>query len=224
MKISLLLAKHNLALSSIFNRQFYSSSKHPKIINQLPNNWNLVTSFLKENINLKYCMSYKNFIVYKNNMWSTINHDQLTRLFFTFLKINYPKQYKQFNFKNLDIIYLLISQNEEFSLPDAITEAKSNGFLLPFINGVLNAKTFHFNLHSPNNNNTHIIPVNYSHNDSIINTPFQYFLGSIVNHNSVRLQVLRGCLHLIITNYLLYHIALYIYGPGGTGNSVFTNI
>ena len=35
-------------------------------------------------------------------------------------------------------------------MPDAISNANSNGFLLPFINGVLNTKTQDFIQHSPN--------------------------------------------------------------------------
>src|SRR5205085_1197443 len=121
-------------------------------------------------------------------------------------------------------IFLLISQHEEFSMPNAITNANLNGFLLPFENGVLNTKTLEFKTHSPDNYTTHIIPVNYSKEDTIENTKFSEFLASIVNYNPTRLKILRACLYLIFTNNLIYQVALYIYGPGGTGKSTFINL
>jgi putative DNA primase/helicase len=109
-------------------------------------------------------------------------------------------------------------------MPDFIIQANSNGFLLPFLNGVLNVKTYELMPHSPNHYNTHIIPINYSKEDSIENTKFAEFLISIANNNKMRLKILRACLYLIFTNNLVYQIALYIYGPGGTGKSTFVNI
>jgi putative DNA primase/helicase len=195
-----------------------------KTKNFLPNNWDIVDLFIKQNPNIKYCMSYKTFYSYKDNFWAPINKDQLTRLFINFLKLNYPKNYKKFNLRNLDEIFLLISQNEEFSMPDAISAVTSNGFLLPFQNGVLNTKTFELTSHSPSNYTTHFIPLDYVKEHSIKNTKFAEFLTSLVNNNSMRLKILRACLYLIFTNNLIYQIALYIYGPGGTGKSTFTNI
>jgi len=141
-----------------------------------------------------------------------------------FLKSNYPKDYKKFQLKNLDEIFLLIAQHEEFSMPNAITTANLNGFLLPFLNGVLNTKTLEFIPHSPENYTTHIIPVDYSKEDTIKNTEFAYFLSSIVNNNPIRLKILLACIYLIFTNNLIYQIALYIYGPGGTGKSTLINL
>jgi len=109
-------------------------------------------------------------------------------------------------------------------MPNAITTANANGFLLPFLNGVLNTKTLEINPHSPENYTTHIIPVNYSKEDTIKNTNFAYFLTSIVNNNPIRLNILRACLYLIFTNNLIYQIALYIYGPGGSGKSTLINL
>jgi putative DNA primase/helicase len=109
-------------------------------------------------------------------------------------------------------------------MPDAIANANSNGFLLPFLNGVLNTKTHELLAHNPNNYSTHIIPIEYNSEDSLEETKFSEFLSSLVNHNSNRLKILRACLNMIFTNNLLYQIALYIYGPGGTGKSTFINL
>jgi phage/plasmid-associated DNA primase len=106
-------------------------------------------------------MSYKSYYQYKDNIWLVINKDQLTRLIIKFLKLKFPNKFKKFNLKSLDEFSLLISQHEEFSMPDAIANANSNGFLLPFINGVLNTQTLELSPHSPSNYTTHIIPINY---------------------------------------------------------------
>ena len=106
------------------------------IKNQLPNIWDLVDLFIKENPTIKYCMSHKIFYNYKNLYWASINKDQLIRIIIRFLKSKYPNIYKKFNLKSIDDFILLITQHEEFSMPDLIANANSNGFLLPFLNGV----------------------------------------------------------------------------------------
>lgn len=191
---------------------------------KLPNSWDLVEKFLKTNENIKYCMSYKTYYIYQSNIWLPITKDQLTSIIINFLKSNYSENYKKFNLKNLDDIFLLISHNTQFSLPDSIAQANKNGFLLPFLNGVLNTRTLKFFTHSPNNFTTHLIPLNYSKEDTIKDTDFSIFLSSIVNNNIFRLKILRACLYLILTNNLSYQVALYIYGPGGTGKSTLINI
>jgi len=190
----------------------------------LPNVWDLCSIFIKENQNLKYCMTYKTYYLYKNDFWSPISQSQVTKLLIRFLRSKYPDSYKTFNLKNLDNISLLLTEHEDFSMPDAIANANSNGFLLPFVNGVLNTKTLDFLPHKSTNYSTHIIPINYNSEDSIIDTEFAEFLTSLVNNNSNRLKILRACLKMIFTNNLLYQIALYIYGPGGTGKSTFINL
>jgi putative DNA primase/helicase len=191
---------------------------------QLPNTWDLVELFISHNPNIKYCMSYKTFYKYNGQFWIIITKDQVTRIIIKFLKFQYPNIYKKFNIKSLDDFILLLKQNEEFSMPDAILKANVNGFLLPFLNGVLNTVTLELLPHSPLNYSTHIIPIEYNSDDSIKNTKFAEFLSSLVNHNSNRLKILRACLKLIFTNNLVYQIALYIYGPGGTGKSTFINL
>jgi len=194
------------------------------IKNQLPNIWDLVDLFLKDNPTIKYCMTHKIFYNYKNLYWVPINKDQLIRTIIRFLKSQYPKIYKKFNLKSIDDFILLIGQHEEFSMPDAIANANSNGFLLPFLNGVLNTKTHELLPHHPTNYSTHIIPIEYNSEDSLVDTKFADFLTCLVNNNSNRLKILRACLNMIFTNNLLYQIALYIYGPGGTGKSTFINL
>jgi putative DNA primase/helicase len=109
-------------------------------------------------------------------------------------------------------------------MPEAIAIANKNGFLVPFNNGVLNTNTLKFEIHNPSYYTTHLIPMDYHKDDTIKNTKFSDFLSALVNHNSNRLKILRACLYLIFTNNLIYQIALYIYGPGGTGKSTFINL
>jgi P4 family phage/plasmid primase-like protien len=192
--------------------------------NLLPNNWDFVELFLSQNIHLKYCFSYKCFYTYINNRWIILSKDQLYKKLIDFLKKEYPNSYKKFNLRNLDDIILLIMQNEEFSMNDSKILINKEGFLLPFNNGILNTNTLEFFNHDPKYFVTHIIPIDYSKEDSIQNTIFSEFLSSLVNYNTERLRILRVCLNLLFTNNLNYQLALYIYGPGGTGKSTLMNI
>lgn len=190
-------------------------NKKPK----LPNLWDLAEIFIQDNPFIKYCSDYKTFYIYNNQYWQIVNKEELTSLFIKFLKNKFYNTYKQFNLNSLDNVFLLLSKHEKFSMPESITKANSNGFLLPFKNGVLNTKTLELVPHSPDNFTTHIIPIDYSKEDTIKDTIFETFLTSIVNNNSNRLHVLRACLFLIFTNNLTYQVALYVYGPAGTGKS-----
>ena len=115
----------------------------------LPNIWDLVEQYLIDNKNIKYCMNYNSYYIYKNNLWTTIKKNQLTSLFINFIEFKYPKNFKNFNLKSLEEIFLLIQHRTLFSLPDAVNQDNVNGFLLPFLNGVLNVKTSEFKNHSP---------------------------------------------------------------------------
>ena len=44
-------------------------------------------------------------------------------------------------------LLISISQHEEFSMPEPFNNVNSKSFLLPFLNGVLNTKTFKLILH-----------------------------------------------------------------------------
>jgi len=109
-------------------------------------------------------------------------------------------------------------------MPDAIKKANKNGYLLPFLNGVLNTKTFEFVSHDPNYFIKFLIPLKYSKEDLIEKTKFYDFLNSITNNNPMRLKVLRACLHLIFTNKINSQLALYIYGPDYTGKTILIKI
>jgi putative DNA primase/helicase len=109
-------------------------------------------------------------------------------------------------------------------LSDAKRNVNSKGFLLPFKNGVLNTKTLVLLPHDPKYFITHIIPIYYNPGDKIEGTPFEKFLNEITNNSESRLNILRACLYVLFTNELKYQVALYIYGPGGTGKSTLLNI
>src|SRR6266536_4068695 len=128
--------------------------------------------------------------------------DILDKLIFNFLHSKYYIKFNKYKSVSLDDICRLIKlkQVENFTMPNAIKNANKNGLFLPFINGVLNTNTKELLPHSPDNYNTHIIPINYSKEDTIENTKFKDFLDSLTNNNSIRFQVLRACLYLIFTN------------------------
>lgn len=137
----------------------------------------------------------------------------------------YPDSYTFFQPQQTTDILILLERNH-FDIFEKRAELNQDGFLLPFSNGVLNCKTREFVPHAKELFSTHKIGVNYEPGSAatLNNTPMANFLANIVNHSSNGLNVLRACLYLIFNNKLNYQVALYIYGPGGTGKTTLTNM
>jgi phage/plasmid-associated DNA primase len=120
---------------------------------------------------------------------------------------------------------LLLLKQDEIDLPECKREANSKGFLLPFLNGVLNTLTLELLPHHCSHFITHMIPINLDLTViSLANTAMSQFLINICNNSSNRLNILRACLYCIFTNKLYFQIALYIYGPGESGMSTVISI
>jgi hypothetical protein len=119
-------------------------------------------------------------------MWVSLTKDLIYKKIIKFLKSQFPKCYKNFNIKNLDDIILLIMQNDDFSMQESKILVNKNGFLLPFKNGILNTKTLEFFKHDSKYFITHIIPIDYDSEATLVNTKFSEFLSSIVNYKKFR--------------------------------------
>lgn len=193
-------------------------------INKL-NVWDIAEQYKKSNPNFKFCTVNKCFYNYDevNKIWFSISVEDIKFSLLKFIMIKYPKLYKLFNPKSVEGVILLL-QNNNFSMPNAKNEANSLGLLISFSNCVLNCKTRETFEHDPKFYITHTIQCEYNPNAVIVNTPMADFLKHICSNNSKTLAVLRACLYLILTNNLTYQVALYVYGPGGTGKSTFTNM
>jgi len=189
------------------------------------NVWDIAAAYKKSNPNFKYCTVNKCFYNYDyiNKVWYSISVEDTKFILLGFIKNKYPKLYKSFNPQSVVGVILLIQENK-FSMPSAKNEANSSGLLISFTNCVLNCKTKETFKHKPEFYITHTIQCEYDPNALIVNTPMAEFLKHICNNNSNTLKVLRACLYLILTNNLTYQVALYIYGPGGTGKSTLINI
>lgn len=111
-------------------------------------------------------------------------------------------------------------------MPEEQKNANKDGFILPFLNGVLNCKTLELLPHNENFMSRHFIPVNYdSHKGKDLrNTFIGRFLLDISGAREIKLNILRAILKLILTNDLQYQVGLYVHGPGGTGKTTFTNL
>lgn len=158
-----------------------------------------------------------------NKKWISYNTDVLKAQLLSFIITKFPTLYKKFNPKNLDSILILL-QRHAFKLGQAKSEANKKGLLLSFRNIVLNCQTQKTFKHKPSYYITHTIQCNYNPKSSILNTPMLDFLTHISNNNKNTLEIIRASLYLIFTNNLTYQVALYIYGPGGTGKSTFSNL
>lgn len=114
---------------------------------------------------------------------------------------------------------ILLESETRFSMVELKAQANKNGTLIPFLNGVLNSKTKILHKHHPSLYCTHIIDENDNSDKSIENTPFSEFLGQFTGFRPILLNLLRAFLNIVFTNNTKYQVALYIYGPGGTGKS-----
>jgi phage/plasmid-associated DNA primase len=201
------------------------NNNNNKVINNNLNVWDIAEDYIKFNPNFKFCTVNKCFYNYDkiNKVWYSISVEDVRFLLLNFIMNKYPKSYKFFNPKNVDGIILLLQKNN-FSLPNAKNKANSSGLLISFKNCVLNCNTKETFEHKPEFYITHTIQCEYDPNAVIVNTPMAEFLRHICNNSHITLAVLRACLYLILTNNLSYQVALYLYGPGGTGKSTFTNL
>ena len=189
----------------------------------LPNIW-LLTQEFSSCVNLKYCNSYNSYWIYYGNIWQKLTNDQVQQFFLTFIQIRFPLAYTKFRLNSLSQVLILLKR-DAIDLPDCKRKANSTGFLLPFLNGVFNTVTLELLPHDSSYYITHMIPLNLDFTViSLANTAMSQFLMNICNNSSKRLNILRACLYCIFTNKLSFQIALYIYGPGGTGKSTLMSI
>lgn len=189
------------------------------------NVWDIAEAYKKFYPKFKYCTIHKCFYNYDytKKVWYIISLEDAKFLLLDFIKSKYPKLYKTFNPQSVEGVIVLL-QGNSFNMPSAKNEANSSGLLISFNNCVLNCKTKETFEHSPRFYITHTIQCNYDPNAILVNTPMAEFLTHICSNNSQTLAILRACLYLILTNNLSYQVALYIYGPGGTGKSTLINI
>lgn len=203
------------------------SKKNKNSRTKLPDLWTISEQFIKEHYFLKYCTEYHSFYIYEQNIWKALNTKEVQSLILDWVKGKYPG-YRQFQPRKTEELIILLESFTKFSLPRSKMYANTDGFLIPFKNGVLNSKTLKFYTHSYDHFTTHIIPVEYGTDDAYTanfeQTPFANFLTSICNNKAERLNMLRAFLYIIFANNLYYQLALYIHGPGGTGKSTLINI
>lgn len=197
------------------------------------NAWDLAEKFQEMNPSLTFCTTYNCFYFYDENLiynqvplWVALKPLDLQADFISWLKDEYKDDYRAFDIGRLNSQIIPLLKNQKFSMPEEQTLAYKDGFLLPFINGVLNCATLQFLPHAKENMSRHFIPVNYeSHKGkNLNNTYIGQFLKDISNHKTDNLNVIRAILKIILTNDLKYQVGLYIHGPGGTGKTTFTNL
>ena len=195
---------------------------------KLPSIWTLAEEFTKSYPYLKYCTHYCTFYLYSSEaedlIWRELGKTDVHNLIIKWLKSTYKESYKEFQPRRLDDLIIILQSETRFSMLKEKKDCNKNGFLIPFKNGVLNSVTKEFYLHDPSFYCTHIINQIYNKEENIENTPLSLFLSQFVNFNPQRLNLLRAMLNIIFSNNTRYQLALYMYGPGGTGKSTLINI
>ena len=190
----------------------------------------------------------------KEQIWQQFSEEQIRLLLLYWLKNNekFPNILKKIQpNKYADLLsYLkdsstLFSSSESyleggfaalkknlFCMQDKKEEVKfsESGVLIPFNNGVLIKSHVNgtdlklFKAHNINFYTSYKLNVEYQPDAVIENTLFEEYLNSLTGNNPNKLNILRACLHCIITNNTSNQLGLYFYGPGGTGKSTLMNI
>lgn len=95
--------------------------------------------------------------------------------------------------------------------------------LIPFKNGVLDLFKQELMPHDPNNYFSYGLNINYDPSAKL-SPEMVAFLRNLANGNLVNLRVLRSFIKCILLRDNQYQVALYLYGPGGTGKSTFEKL
>jgi putative DNA primase/helicase len=95
--------------------------------------------------------------------------------------------------------------------------------LVPFKNGVLNLNTIELLKHDRNFYFTYNLNICYEP-DAKISKPMLDFFQSITNNNLYTIKILRSFIKCLLLRDNQFQVALYLYGPGGTGKSTFEKL
>jgi len=154
-----------------------------------------------------------------SNIWEAITEEDLKFNIIKYLKEHEAigKKIKLSYLKNvIDFLRTLLKINfREFS--------NQHINLIPFNNGILNIITGELLPHSSEFKFTSKLNINYIP-EAKMSKDFANWLLFISNHNPQFLDVLRSYIYLIFTRNNKLQIALYLWGPAGTGKSTFEKL
>lgn len=151
---------------------------------------------------------------------------ELKMLFVAWFKNEYKNDYINYDLNRFERNIVPMLKLNNFSFPKQQAAANKDGYLIAFLNGVLNCKTLKLTPHGPEKMCKHALPIEFQARpgESLRNTATGNFLANISNHKAINLNVIRAVLFLIFTNDLKYQVGLYIHGPGGTGKTTLSNV
>jgi D5 N terminal like/Family of unknown function (DUF5906) len=95
--------------------------------------------------------------------------------------------------------------------------------LVPFKNGVLDLNTIKLLNHDPDYYFTYSLNIDYNP-DAKISKSILDFLKSISNNNLHTIKILRSFIQCLLLKDNQFQVAIYLYGPGGTGKSTFEKL
>jgi putative DNA primase/helicase len=95
--------------------------------------------------------------------------------------------------------------------------------LVPFKNGVLDLNSIKLLNHDPNYYFIYSLNIDYDPAAKITKEMLDFF-KNITNNNLFTLKILRSFIQCLVIKDNQYQVALYLYGPGGTGKSTFEKL
>ena len=109
------------------------------------NPWTLANTFQEAHPDLFYSPDQHCFYNYSDSkkVWLILSDSNVKTLILNWIQEANPKDYTKFPPHNTNEVLTLL-QRKEFNITKIKAELHKEGFLLPFINGVLNCKTKEF--------------------------------------------------------------------------------
>ena len=178
-----------------------------------------MAEILKENLsNYKFDVSTRSWFIYNQELGAWTRIDQFTseQNFYLMLRENFPSETISTNL-NIEIKKIL---EFEMGIDFKINQVSR---LVPFKNGVLDINNINLLKHDSKYYFTYCLNINYDA-QAKIKPGIIEFLKNISNNNAYTLKILRSFIQCLLLRDNQYQVALYIYGPGGTGKSTFERV
>lgn len=221
-------------ISNYLNESNLEQSKQTEIIqyiknlsssstSKLPNTNVMAKELIKNHLsNYKFDDVSKSWFEYnEKGIWVRLNNNVSTRRIFNLLD-NYPSLSKRLTLdyaeKVKSLIEVLIGEDMVLLSNNSI-----NNGLIPFKNGVLDTKTKELLPYSKEFYFTHQLNIEYDPNAKLSIEMMEY-LARTASFKSETLNVLRSFIQCILLRDNKYQVALYLWGPGGSGKSTFEKL
>lgn len=219
--LNILIGAHPKSLYSCgsvgLSIRFYSASF------KLPNEVSMAEKLEPSLLNFKYDLVSNDWFEYhvESGQWRRLSKFQIDQKIFLILKsMDGIKDLLTTEYMHKVKTVLEMTNGLDF---DSFRTRNKNINLIPFKNGVLDLFRIDLLPHGRDYFFTHGLNIIYDPSAKLSDTMINFLL-SISNQNLLIIRVLRAFIQCILFRNNKYQVALYLYGPGGTGKSTFEKL